>query len=386
MKTLQFLYKLFTVFCAIILFGSSFLLQAQTRAQLDSLRSEASVITYNNPELAIEKGLELYKLAKKDPSTQIGALIIVANGYAVLKNHDKVLEYAFRADSIAKNSKNFTDRIRVLGFIGGEYQRLNLSDKALNYLDQAYDISVSHPLPDSLRFLQGNILFVKGLIQKDKLGCDYALQYFKQAEEVFKSNISSKAINASIAIASNKIGDCNFEMKNYKKARENYEESIFYAKKINAIKSIAYSELGLAKILSVEGENSSAIEMLEEAKASIENVNDIGTNSEIYKALSENYTAIGDTENANKYTSLYLAEQEKLLSEEKKSLNKVVNDLSSENVKKREEQKDKYNYLFLFFGIVLLLVILIVARKIIAKRRKISLHKEELNKSSKNKK
>jgi hypothetical protein len=73
MKTLQFIYKLFTVFCAIILFGSSFLLQAQTRAQLDSLRSEASVITYNNPELAIEKGLELYKLAKKDPSTQIGA-------------------------------------------------------------------------------------------------------------------------------------------------------------------------------------------------------------------------------------------------------------------------------------------------------------------------
>jgi tetratricopeptide (TPR) repeat protein len=386
MKMQQFTDKLILFSCAIIFFGGSFSSFAQTRAELDSLRSEASTITYNNPELAIEKGLSLYKLAKKDPSTQIGALIIVANGYAVLKNHDKVLEYAFQADSIAKNSKIYTDRIRVLGFIGGEYQRLNLSSKALNYLDQAYEISVSHPLPDSLKFLQGNILFVKGLIQKDNLGCEYALQYFKQAEEVFKNNISSNAINASVAIASNKIGDCNFEMKDYKKAKENYEEAIVYAKKINATKNIAYSELGLANILSTEGKNGEAIQILERAIRSIENVNDIGINSEIYKSLSENYTAIGDAEIANKYTSLYLAEQEKLLSEEKKSLNKVVSDLSSENVKKREEQKDKYNYLFLFFGIVLLLVILIVVRKIIAKRRKISLHKEELNKSSKNKK
>ena len=50
----------------------------------------------------------------------------MANGYAVLKNHDKVLEYAFRADSIAKNSKNFTDsieyRARDLGrLIGVEH-------------------------------------------------------------------------------------------------------------------------------------------------------------------------------------------------------------------------------------------------------------------------
>ncbi|WP_165593567.1 tetratricopeptide repeat protein [Aequorivita soesokkakensis] len=382
----QFTDKLILFSCAIIFFGGSFSSFAQTRAELDSLRSEASTITYNNPELAIEKGLSLYKLAKKDPSTQIGALIIVANGYAVLKNHDKVLEYAFQADSIAKNSKIYTDRIRVLGFIGGEYQRLNLSSKALNYLDQAYEISVSHPLPDSLKFLQGNILFVKGLIQKDNLGCEYALQYFKQAEEVFKNNISSNAINASVAIASNKIGDCNFEMKDYKKAKENYEEAIVYAKKINATKNIAYSELGLANILSTEGKNGEAIQILERAIRSIENVNDIGINSEIYKSLSENYAAIGNAENANKYTSLYLAEQDKLLSEEKKSLNKVVNDLSSENVKKRERQKDKYNYLFLFFGIVLLLVILIVVKKIIAKRRKIFLHKEELKKSSKNKK
>lgn len=358
---------------------------SQTRAQLDSLRAEANIVVYSNPELAIEKGKQLYKMAKNDPSTQIGALLILANGYAVLKNHDKVLEYAFKADSVAERNNNFTDRIRVLGFIGGEYQRLKLSDKALSYLDQAYDISVKHPLPDTLKFLQGNILFVKGLIQKDNLGCEYALRYMNDAKEIFKQNITSKTINASIAIANNNIGDCNFEMKAFDKAKANYEESIFYAQKINATKNIAYAELGLANILSEEGKNQEAIEMLEKALKSIENVNDIGINSEIYKALSEKYSAVGDTENFNKYTSLYLAEQEKLLSAENKSLNKVTKDLTSENLKKREAQKSKYNYLFLFFGIVLVLVILVVVKKIIAKRRKISLHKEELKKSSKNK-
>ena len=355
---------------------------AQTQSSLDSLRSEATVVVYSNPELAISKGLKLYALSKNNRSTQVSALIIVANGYAVLKNHDKVLEYAFKADSIAEKSKNFADHIRALGFIAGEYQRLGLSDKALNYLDEAYDTSLRHPLPDSLKFLQGNILFVKGLIQMDNLGCEYALEYFKQAEKVFKNNISSDAINASVAIASNKIADCNFEMKDYKSAKRNYEQSIAYAKKIDAVKNIAYSELGLANILSIEGRIEQAVALLEKAMLSIENVNDIGINSEIYKALSNNYSALGDTVNFNKYTSLYLAEQEKLLSEENKSLNKVVSDLSFNTGKKRAAQKDKYTYLFLFFGILLVLLLYIIIKKIEVKRRKIALYKKKMEKSS----
>ena len=356
---------------------------SQTRSQLDSLRTEANIIAYSNPELAIEKARELYALAKNDPSTQTAALLIAANGYAVLKNHDKVLEYAFKADSVAKKSKNYVDRIRVLGFIGGEYQRLKLSDKALNYLDEAYETSIAHPLPDSLEFLQGNILFVKGLIQKDNLGCEYSLEYFEKAAEVFKRNTSNKTLNSSVAIALNKIGDCNFELKRFKEAKANYEEAIVYAQKIDATKNMAYGEVGLAKILSVEGDNRQAIDILRKALKSVENVNDIGINSDIYKELSDNYAAIGDTENYNKYMALYLAEQEKLLSEENKSLNKVANDLTSENLKKREKQKSKYTYLILFFGIVLLLVIFFIVKKIVAKKRKIALHKEEMDKSSK---
>ncbi len=356
---------------------------AQNRAHLDSLRQEASVVTYSDPELAIKKGLELYSLAKDDPSTQIGALIIIANGYAILKKHDNVLKYAFKADSIAEKSNTYSDRIRVLGFIGGEYQRLNLNDKALNYLDQAYEISVKNPLPDSLKFLQGNILFVKGLIQKDHLGCEYALPFLEQARAVFKNNISSKTINASIAIADSNIGDCNFEMENYDEAEKNYNEAIEYASKVNSTKSIAYGNLGLANILAKKGKYKEAIIILEAAFLSIKKINDPGTNSQVLKALSENYEAVGDTENFNKYSSLYIAENEKLLDEEKKSLKKIVTDLSSENSAERTQQKNKYTYLFLFLGVIFMLLIVLIIRNILQKRKKIAEQRQEIDNSSK---
>lgn len=158
------------------------------------------------------------------------------------------------------------------------------------------------------------------------------------------------------------------------------------AQKINSTKNIAYSELGLANILSKQGEKQKAIDLLEKALSSIESMNDIGINSEIYKALSENYSAIGDTENFNKYTSLYSTEQEKLLSEEKKSLNKVANDLSIENIEKQREQKNKYLYLFLFSGCVLGFVLYFSIKKILSKKRKIALHKKEIDKTTKDEK
>lgn len=315
------------------------LFEIQAQDFKDSSSYDTRVLIYNNPEKAIQNGFQLYESAKNNLSAQVDALIIVANGYAVLKDHDNVLKYAFKADSIAKSNKNPTDRIRVLGFIGGEYQRLNLNNKALEYLDKAYDITTSHPLPDSLRYLQGNILFVRGQVMMGELGCEFALEYFDKANKVFKNNISSDAVNSSVAIASNRIGDCNFELGNYEEAKKNYEEAIVFARRINATKNIAHSELGLAKILSKSGEHSEAIEMLNNAMSAIESINDIGLNIEINKALSENYQAIGDIENFNKYTSLYLSDQEKLLSREKESLNKVTNRMSSENTDKRKNQQ-----------------------------------------------
>ena len=358
---------------------------AQNKALVDSLRQEANVLAYSNPELAVERGLELFNLSENNPSQQVSALLTVANAYAVLKDHDQVLKYALKADSIAEKNKNYTDQIRASGFIGGQYQRLKLSNRALKYLDRAYNLSIKHPLPDSIQYIQGNILFVKGLIKRDNLGCEYALPNFTEAAEVFSENLQKKLMNSSMAITLNNIGDCNFQLEKYEAARQNYNEAIMYASKINAVKNIAYSKLGLAKILSKEKKHKLAIQKLEDALLSVKNINDAGLKTELYKTLSENYAAVGNNEKYNTYTKLYFEEEEKLLNEEKKSINQVANNLAAENLDKRENQKNTYTYIFIIFGVLLLVILGYIINKILQKRRKIAQKKREIENTSKKK-
>ncbi|OAB77381.1 tetratricopeptide repeat protein [Cochleicola gelatinilyticus] len=358
-------------------------LSAQTRTQLESLLKEANVSTYNDPKNAIAKGHELYKLAEHNSDFQVGALLTIANAYAVLKDHEKVFHYALKADSIAEQHKNYTDQIKVLGFIGGQYQRLKLGSRALNYLDRAYELSVAHPLPDSIQYLKGNIAFVKGLIQRDNLGCGYALPNFEEAVEVFKKSLEKPSLNASVAIALNRVGDCNFELKNFKAAQTSYSDAITYASRINSKLTIAYSKLGLAKLHFENKEHTEAIGILKEAVEIVSEMNDVGINSQLYEAIAKNYFELNDIENYNTYNALYFSEEEKLVSEEKKSLNIVAKEMASESRKKREEKRNTYTYLFLCLGIFSVLIILFIALKLIRKRRKLNEKKRNAEKASK---
>lgn len=356
---------------------------AQSRTALESLLKEANLSTYNDPKKAIAKGHELYALAGENSDFQVGALLTIANAYAVLKDHEQVFYYALKADSIAERHKNYTDQIKVLGFIGGQYQRLKLGSRALDYLDRAYALSVAHPLPDSIQYLQGNIAFVKGLIQRDNLGCSYALPNFEEAVEVFKKSLAKPSLNASVAIALNRVGDCNFELKNFEASRTSYSEAITYASRINSKLTIAYSILGLARLHFKNKEYIEAIGILEEAAQDVAEMNDVGINSQLYEALAKNYLALNDIENYNRYNTLYFVEEEKLVTEEKKSLNIVAKEMASESRKKREEKRDTYTYVFLGVGIILLLVILFISLKLVRKRRKINEKKQKAENASK---
>jgi tetratricopeptide (TPR) repeat protein len=374
--------SIFIFICYHFLFG--FNCHGQQSSRLDSLRHETNVLVYNDPEQAVINGLELFEMAKGLPSYEIGALLTVANAYAVLKDHEKVLIYALKADSIASSNNSYVDRIRALGFLGGQFQRLKLGNRALEYLDRANGIAEAHPLPDSLKYLQGNILFVKGLIQRDNLGCQYALEYFNSAADIFKIDEKNKTLNASLAISHNNIGDCLFEIGSVEESRKNFNLAIAYASNINATKNVAYSKMGLARILSSQEKYEAAVSILNEAINSLEKIDDSGIKSQLYKALADNYSALGNSARSDEYMNLYVAEEQKLIDREKESLDKVSKDLSLELQKEREKQKDKYTIYFLISGVILFIVLLYVIRKIMQKRKQIASHRRQIEKSSEN--
>ena len=244
--------RVLVLFSALFLFSANGFAQDKEKSHLEAL-AEINLLLYNNPEEAIRKGKETYEKIEGDPSLQVKYLLTIANAYVVLKKHEKVFEYALKAEEIAMQNEDIVDRIRVFGFLGGQYQRLNLKDKALTYADRAQETILKNPLPDSLKYLQGNILFVKGVIQKEELDCNYALPYFEEAAEIFKKNTQKKVILVSLAITYNNIGDCYYENNLFEKAESSYTEAIRSASAVSSKKSIAYAQKGLEQIMAAKG-------------------------------------------------------------------------------------------------------------------------------------
>src|SRR5690606_11643916 len=92
-----------------------------SQVNLDSLKTEINLMVYNNPEEAIRKPKEAYPLIKEDDTTlKITYLLTIANAYAILKKHDKVMETALEAKKIAETKGTPLNKIQVLGFIAGE--------------------------------------------------------------------------------------------------------------------------------------------------------------------------------------------------------------------------------------------------------------------------
>src|SRR5690606_40331184 len=91
--------------------------------------------------------------------------------------------------------------------------------------------------------------------------------------------------------------------------------------------------MGLSRIYKQKNENNKAIGLLKEVDSDLDKMNDLSIKKEVYKQLSENYKAIKDTQNYEYYNQLYFEETKRIIAEEKKSLNAVVNDLSEEKQK-----------------------------------------------------
>ncbi|WP_175546156.1 tetratricopeptide repeat protein [Epilithonimonas mollis] len=309
---------------------------------------------------------------------EISILTIIGSSYSVKKDYEKAIEYAFKTREISQKINDYPTQIQVAGFIGEKYHNLNIYSKAKYYADEAYELIEKHPLPDSLKFYKGNILFLKALIYRDELGCDFANTYYQKALEVYLAALKNRdMLRFSIADIYNEIGSCFLEQDQPDSARESFEKSLKYAVNGNYALLNAESLAGLGRISYLQKDYLKAKKEFDKAILILKSNKVENANPEVYKYISENYYALNDIKNHTLYLNLYKQKTNTDISAKKKSVNKII-------VKKTaEENSENDNNVKYWIIIILCIFIILVIYQIVQTKSKIRKLKKQIREDNK---
>lgn len=320
------------------LFASGF----QSEKQVDSLLAASTRIIYDNPNAAIKIGLSAYNDKTTSVRTKIKALRLVSSAHISKRDYQKALEYTILTEELSNQLNDPILNIELLLKIGNLYQQLKIFDKSIKYLDEAEQLCLSYPEEDSVWFFLGNIYLIKGFIYKDNLNCDIALSFFdKGILEYEKTKDSGRKNNLSIAFYNK--GNCYALLSEYENAKASFYKSISYAKRQQANSLISFAQKGLAEVFTLEGKYREAIDLLTIALKQSENVGDIILNLGIYKGLFENYLALNQWDDYQKYYGLYLKTQLEIKKSERNSISDSIIESYKVGVTKHEAIKTNYN-------------------------------------------
>ncbi|GGG66035.1 hypothetical protein GCM10007332_30840 [Epilithonimonas arachidiradicis] len=329
----------------------------------------------SNPDKVIKLGTELYKKYKGNPKMEISILTIIGSSYSIKKEYEKAIEYAFKTREISQKINDYPTQIQVAGFIGEKYHNLNIYSKAKYYADEAYELIEKHPLPDDLKFYKGNILYLKALIYRDELGCDFAETYYNQALEVYISALKNREmLRFSIADLYNEIASCFLEENKLAAAKESYDKSLYYAVNGDYDLLNAESIAGLGRIYYLQKNHGAAKREFDKAISILNSKKIENANPEVYKYISENYYALGDIENYTSYLNLYKQKTNTDISAKKKSVNGII-------VKKTaEENSDDDNSSKYWIISILAILIVLIIYQIVQTKVKIAKLKKQISK------
>ena len=323
MKTIIHQFNALRIVLFLILAVSSPTLSAQKEdtPNLDSL----FLMMNSNPDKVIRLGNELYKKYKGNPRMEISVLTIIGSSYSVKKDYEKAIEYAFKTREISQKINDYPTQIQVAGFIGEKYHNLNIYSKAKYYADEAYELIEKHPLPESLKFYKGNILYLKALIYRDELGCDFAQTYYQKALDVYIPAIKGREmLRFSVADIYNEIGGCYLEESKLEDAEISFKSSLQYAVKGDYALLNAESLAGLGRILYLKKDYSGAKKDFDKAILILKSNKVENANPEVYQYISDNYYALNDIEYHTYYLNLYKQKTSNDISAKKKSVNGII--------------------------------------------------------------
>lgn len=324
----------------------------------DSIIKACTIEMYANPNKVIYEGKKIVANTDNNIDYKIKGYKLIADGYSSKRDYEKSLEYVIKAFKLLNLSSNKLLKIAILNKLGIQYHQLKIYDKSIQYLDQAEQLILEYPYPESIHTDLGKNFIVRGFIYKDKFSCDIAIDFFNRGiSELLKAKSNSNG--AIISIAKYNKGNCYIIMANNKLAKENFIESIKWARQINGKSLWAFGLKGLAEVYTIEGKYKDAILALKQALLMSHEVNDLILNDELYFALSENYLAVNEWQEFKKYHEKELVIQKLIKARERISVSESLGLKEVELKTKISNEASNFYYFILFLGGIFILIIIL---------------------------
>ncbi len=349
--------KYINLFLTVVIYVMTSSLYSQKSKLNDSIIKTCSIEMYANPDKVIFEGKKIVALSNTNVDYKIKGYKLIADGYSSKRDYEKSLEYVLKANKLLNLSSNKLLKIIILNKLGIQYHQLKIYDKSIQYLDQAEELIMKYPFPDSIHTDLGKNFIVRGFIYKDKFSCDIAIDFFNRGiAELLKAK--NKSDNAIVSIAKYNKGNCYIILSNNKLAKENFIQSIEAAKIINGKSLWAFGLKGLAEVYTIEGNYEEAISSLKLALVLSRDVNDLILNDELYFALSENYLALNEWDEFKKYHEKELYVQKLLKARERISVSESLGVKEFELKSKIAIETSNFYYMLMFLGVLFLLILL----------------------------
>lgn len=324
---------------------------AQTDAKIDSLLRQAKLDIYDKPERVIKLGDSLYNSPGASLDTRVSALMIISDAYSSKRDYQKSLKYFHTANELSKDANNVKLQISVLSRTAVRYQQMKMYDKAIECLDESDKLIAASNDKKDFIYTQGNNYVVRGLIYKEQLNCDIAINYLNKGIDVYHKTATTLRY-ANLSIAYYNRGNCYVLLSDYEAAEKSFNEAIASADKVNTPSLKAFALKGLAEVYANEGNHQKAIETLNEALRISQNVGDVVLNRGLYIGLANNYKAVNNWAEYQKYNALFLKNQSLAQESERQSISDSVKELTGINKEKTNKIKTRY------YSIILLEILL----------------------------
>ncbi|RWW92010.1 tetratricopeptide repeat protein [Flavobacterium cerinum] len=351
----MFIYRRNYLIVALIFF-SAVNSNAQSKRKIDSIIATAKLDVYENPDRVIKIGDSIYTDPESTIEDKVMGLMLISDAYSSKRDYQKSLKYFQTANTLSKKVNNIDLQIKVLSKMAVKYQQLKVYDKAIQYLDECDKLIASDPINESTLGKQATNDIIRGVIYKEQLNCNIAIDYFNKGIAKYEKN-NAQAVQPNLSIANYNKGNCYILISDYESAKKSFLQSIKNADNINANSLKAFAQKGLAEVYALEGNHHQAIKVLQEALKISKNVGDLILNRGIYNGLANNYLAVNDWQQYQKYNKLFLQNQLIIKESERRSINDSIDELTEVHNQKLTQVKTRYSYII---SIVVFLILIMI--------------------------